>query len=268
MTERTRARTILFLLGLLAFGLTGCLDRTHPIAVLTSPTISGPAPLEVSFDLSYSTAPGSKTIAYRLDFGDGTDPAEGDDLGIVVHHTYHYAGVYTATLSVTDNSGSQATDRLTITVSGDGPPVGIDVGETAPDFTARTTEGGEVTLSDLRGSVVLLDFWGAWCPPCRQSMPHLDSLAKEYAADGLVVIVVSTDRSEEDAIDFLADGGYTAFISVWEPGGKSENRIARLYGVSGSDVGIPRTFLIDRQGVIRYVGHPLDLPDGMVAGLL
>ena len=268
MWHRNRIRPTLFIFVLLTIGLSGCLDRNGPIAVLSSPAITGPAPLQVSFDLSYSTVPHDRPIEYQLDFGDGTGPAIGTDLNVVVHHTYEVSGVYTATLTVTDNTGAQATDRLTITVSGEGPPVGLNVGETAPAFTAQTTGGEDVSLSDFRGKVVLLDFWGAWCPPCRRSMPHLNALVAAYGPQGLVAIVVSTDPSKQDAIDFLTDRGYTGFISVWEPGGKSGSRIAQLYGVSSSNVGIPRTFLIDRQGVIRYVGHPLDLPEKTIEGLL
>jgi len=266
MIQRRYIPAILVALTLLGLG--GCLDRNGPIAVLSSPLISGPAPLQVSFDLSYSTDPQGRPMEYRLDFGDGTESATGSNFALIVPHTYAVGGVYTAALTVTAQDGDSATDRLTITVSGEGPPIGLEVGDAAPDFTGRTTDGEDVTLSDFRGSVVLLDFWGAWCPPCRESMPHLDALVSAHAGEELVAIVVSTDTAEQDAIDFLKDGGYTNFISVWEPGGKAKSRIAELYGVSSSTVGIPRTFLIDRQGVIRYVGHPLDLADGMIAGLL
>ena len=207
-------------------------------------------------------------MTYRLEFGDDTPPADGDDLGLVVRHTYTEQGTYTATLTLTDTDGRQGTDELQITVSNDGPPVGLDVGLRAPNFTAHTTDGGEMTLADLLGQVVLLDFWGAWCTPCRQSMPHLHDLWTDYHADGLAVVIVSTDAVEQDSIDFLAANGYNGFISVWEPGGKAGNRIAQLYGVSSSSVGIPRTFLLDREGIIRAVAHPLSMTGGIIEALL
>jgi peroxiredoxin len=186
---------------------------------------------------------------------------------VILHHIYD-AGTYDAVLILTDDHGRQGSDTLTITADESGPPVGTSVGDTAPDFTAHTTDGGSLTLSDYRGEVVLLDFWGAWCTPCRSSMPHLDALVREYAADGVVAIVVSTDAAEQTSIDFLDDGGYDAFLSVWEPGGKSGNPLTKLYGLNGTDVGIPRTFVIDRQGVIRYVGHPVDLTGEMLEAIL
>ena len=256
-----------FLIALVAFS--GCrLLRVDPVAILASSVISGPAPLAIAFDLSYSIHPKGRPLTYTLDFGDGSEQDSGAEFGIIVRHTYDEGGVYTAILTVTDDNGRQAADSLTITVSADGPAEGIEVGMTAPDFTAQTTEGGEFTLSDARGQVVLVDFWGAWCTPCKNSLPHLDELLTTFAADGVIAVLVSTDTVKQDSIDFLAQNGYTDFVSVWEPGGRY-TPIAELYGVlSGGSVGIPHTFVLDRQGVIRWVGHPLNLQPELVESLL
>jgi peroxiredoxin len=253
----------------LLVGLTACFGPSNPVAILSAAVISGPAPLDVSFNLSYSEHTDNRPMTYELDFGDGSDPATGTELFIAIHHAYEEGGIYDAVLTLTDDQGARDTDRLTITVSQDGPPIGNGIGETAPDFTAHTTDGDEITLSDFRGSVVLLDFWGEWCSPCRRSLPHLEELLEAFGPQGLVVILVSTDVAEQSSIDYLADNGYDDFVSVWEPGGKF-TRLALLYGVLGdSGVGIPHTFLIDRQGVIRFRGHPtLDLTASMVEALL
>ena len=235
--------------------------------MLTAAVVTGAAPLEIAFDLSYSVCDENGSTTYELDFGDGSESSVGSDLGVVVHHAYS-AGTYVAVLILTDDQGRQDSDTLTITADASGPPVGTSVGDTAPDFTAHTTGGGSLTLYDHRGEVILLDFWGAWCTPCRKSMPHLDALIREYANNGVVAVVVSTDAAEQTSIDFLEDGGYDAFLSVWEPGGKSGSPLTELYGINGTDVGIPRTFVIDRQGVIRYVGHPLDLTAEMLEAIL
>jgi peroxiredoxin len=256
-----------FALALVAVALTGCTGREEPIAVLTAAVITGAAPLDVAFDLSYSVCDEDGATTYELDFGDGSPSASGSDLGVIVHHGYD-AGTYAAVLVLTDGRGRQDWDTLTITADESGPPVGTSVGDTAPNFTAHTTDGGSLTLYDHRGEVVLLDFWGAWCTPCRISMPHLDGLARHYADAGVVVIVVSTDAAEQTSIDFLEDGGYDAFLSVWEPGGKSGSPLTKLYDLDGTDVGIPCTFVIDRQGVIRYVGHPIDLTGKMLEAIL
>ncbi len=269
MNNRNPRRWLLVLVGLSAmlWGLFGCTGEAPRVA-LDAAVTNGQAPLEVPFDLSHSDIPSGIIVHYTLDFGDGTPPATGTDLGVVVHHTYENAGVFTATLTVTDGKGHQGTDSITITVSFAPPPVGTGVGMTAPDFTAHTTDGGEITLSDYRGQVVILEFWGAWCTPCKKSMPHLQDLYDQYHDQGLVVVAVSTDQDEQDTIDYLTANGYTDFISVWEPGGKHESSITKLYKVASPLVGIPRTFLIDRQGVIRYVGHPMDLDAQLIQGLL
>jgi len=253
------------LLACLALVLPGCLEPSGgPVAVLSSAVVTGSALLDVGFNLSFSTHSKGQAMTFELDFGDGSDPISGTEFGIILHHTYETGGIYVATLLVVDEDGISDTDSLTITVDEQGPEVGIKIGNTAPDFTGHTTDGGEINLSDYRGQVVLLEFWGAWCRACQDSMPHLDDLVTVYSDQGLVAIIVSTDIDEQDAIDFLASRGFTQFISVWEPGGKNGNPIDLLYNVTI----YPRTFIVDRQGVIRWVGHPLSLTGAMLEFLL
>lgn len=254
--------TVLLLLATVGFS--GCFHNRALIAVLNAPVVTGPAPLDVAFDLSYCRDPASSPLSYLLDFGDGSDPTTGEDFNFIIHHTYEVGGTFTCQLTVTDAEGNRAIDQLTITVDEIGPPVGLLVGDAAPDFTSSTTDGKEISLSDYRGYIVLLDFWGAWCPPCRARMPHLQDIYDQFSARGLVIILISTDQKKQDAIDFLTSHGYTDFVSVWEPGYKSQNPIARLYQVKC----FPHTFLLDRQGVIRYVGHPDHLETGLLEAIL
>jgi len=255
----------MFVVCLIAgMGLAGCSLNRPPVAVLSAPVISGPAPLDVAFDLSHCEDPDGDQMMFALDFGDQSEPTTSEEFNIIVHHTYHTGDDLTALLHVTDAQGNEAEDQLTITVSDDGPPVGLAVGETAPEFAAHTTSDEEIALSDYSGGVVLIDFWGAWCRPCRVRMPHLQDLHDQFSPDGLVVILVGTDQEKQDAIDFLSENGYTDFVSVWEPGYKSQNPIAQLYDVHS----FPHTFLLDRQGVIRYVGHPDYLASQMIEQLL
>ncbi|MBU0595056.1 redoxin domain-containing protein [Candidatus Bipolaricaulota bacterium] len=264
------ARAIAFvaLLGILLATLAACLSPTGPIAILGAGSISGSAPFAAEFDLSHCAHPQELPMSFRLDFGDDSDPQVGTSFGIIVHHTYETPGAYTARLMVTDDQGEAALDSLTITVGDDGPTIGIEVGMRAPNLTGSTTDGGEFTLYDALGQVVLLDFWGAWCAPCKRSLPHLDELAETYEAQGMIAVLVSTDGVEQDTIDYLTQNAFTRFVSIWEPGGKY-TPIATLYGVlSGGDVGIPHTFLLDRQGVIRYAGHPMYLTPALIEPLL
>ena len=255
------------LISALPFVLFGCLGPSGgPVAVLSSAVVSGSAPLDVGFNLSFSTHLEGRAISFELDFGDGSVPISGIEFGIILHHTYEAAGTYEASLLVIDDNDKSDTASLTITVDDNGPVEGIEVGNTAPDFDGNTTDGGQIKLSDYRGQVVVLDFWGSWCEPCQNSMPHLDDLVTQYGDQGLVAIIVSTDVYEEDTIDFLATNGFTQFISVWEPGGKHGNPIDLKYDVTF----YPTTFILDRQGVIRWIsiGYPLQVTEAMLESLL
>ena len=269
MTQFLTKRAVWLLgVGLIGLVLSSCaLPQSDPVAVLMSDIVTGSAPLTVGFNLSFSHHPQGKSLSFELDFGDGSDSVKGIEFGIILHHTYETGGTYTASLVVYDDDGGMATDTLLLTVNDVGPTEGVEVGNTAPDFEAHTTDGETMRLSDYRGSVVILDFWGSWCTPCKNSMPHLDDLATRYGSQGLVVITVSTDLSEQDTVNFLTSRGLTQFVSVWEPGGKLGNPIDLLYG----DVQYyPTTYVLDRQGVIRFIsiGYPGTLTDAMLESLL
>ncbi len=124
------------------------------------------------------------------------------------------------------------------------PPEANLTGQTAPDFTLPDLQGDPVTLSQLRGKPVLLDFWASWCPACRQELPEVEAIAKEYADNGLQVIGISVDEKREDAQRAVTEDKLT-FRVLW-PGPKTE-AISSAYQVTS----IPRLLLIDAQGVIR-----------------
>jgi thiol-disulfide isomerase/thioredoxin len=126
--------------------------------------------------------------------------------------------------------------------------------EVAPGFSLLSLDGEVVSLFDYRGQVVLLDFWASWCKPCRTTFPAVHSLAEAYAGQGLKLLVISLDASEEDSRELLLEEGFPTDNVLW--GSLDEARAVKaLYGVGG----IPRTFLIDRQGLIRFDGYPRNL---------
>jgi peroxiredoxin len=250
MTHRTALR--IALLSLIALVVTGCFRYNGaPTASFTRTPSFGPAPLAVYFDASASRDPDGTIISYAWDFDDGNT-----SLGDQVAHTYSVEGTYSVELTVTDDEGAQ--DRFVrvvdVRAAGELPPVGVDVGSLASDFTLPDLFTGEPrSLSDLRGYVVLLDFWASTCPPCRSSMPHLEDLRSRFAEDGLVVVAVNVDASAEAARQFVEEGGYEDFILLRD----ADESIRALYDV----VGIPHTYVIDRQGIIRYEDHPIRLRD-------
>jgi thiol-disulfide isomerase/thioredoxin len=253
------------MLLLLAATFVACTPDGKPVAMLSAQTTHGAAPLSVAFDLSLCRSVGGEPLRLYLDFGDGTEITTCEDPSELVPHLYEEGGEYTARVVAVDVRGRQAEAELPITVSLD-PAIGVEVGMRAPDFEAETVDGGRLALSDARGSVVLLDFWGAWCAPCRRSLPHLQSLLDAFQDDGLQVILVSTDPRPSDAELYLTANGYDDLVCVWAPGGKRGNPIVELYEMAGK--GIPRTFVLDRQGIIRYVGHPNHLTGDAIETLL
>jgi len=140
-----------------------------------------------------------------------------------------------------------------------GVPTGNQVGQLAYEITLPDLSGRVVSLSSFRGCVVILEFWASWCAPCRATLPLVHNLAEKYKARGVKFLGVALDARMEDAQRFLNQLGLelpTLWGSFWEA-----RQVAERYGV----LGIPRTFLIDRQGIIRFVGHPIYLTEEVLA---
>ena len=116
------------------------------------------------------------------------------------------------------------------------------LGEPAPAFSLERLDGGRLSLDELRGRPVVLNFWASWCIPCRDEAPLLTKLAADNAGRGLVVVGVVYQDSATNAIDFMRRYGQT-YPGLLDPSG----RTALDYGVYG----IPETYFIDRSGVIR-----------------
>ncbi|MBN2344772.1 MAG: TlpA family protein disulfide reductase [Candidatus Aminicenantes bacterium] len=112
-----------------------------------------------------------------------------------------------------------------------------------PDFTAKDIAGQTVTLSDLKGRVVLLDFWATWCPPCRVEVPHLLEVYRGFRDKGFVLISISLDRDLAAARAFVREKGMDWVHIIDEEAGRE---IAEMYQVQY----IPSTFLIDRRGKV------------------
>lgn len=111
----------------------------------------------------------------------------------------------------------------------------------APDFTLKDLNGKTVSLSALRGKVVILNFWATWCPPCRAEMPSLNRLYHMFKPRGLEVVAVSTDRSINDIKDFLENHRVDFPILI-----DSDRSASKQYRVFS----MPTTFLINKNGVI------------------
>ena len=119
----------------------------------------------------------------------------------------------------------------------------VTIGNKAPNFSAPTPNGEELALNDVLGKVTIVDFWAAWCRPCREENPNVVRLYNKYKDQGLSILGVSLDRKAEDwkkAID--EDGLEWNHVSNV----KYFDEIAELYNVDA----IPATFILDEEGVI------------------
>lgn len=126
------------------------------------------------------------------------------------------------------------------------PRTGTAIGNLAPDFTAENYHGGEVTLSDHRGKVILLDFWASWCGPCMHEMPTLVEVKTRYPADKFTIIGVSLDMEKTlpRMKKVIADNSLDYPIPYDGKGWR--NAVAAIYGIRS----IPATFILDEEGVI------------------
>jgi thiol-disulfide isomerase/thioredoxin len=114
----------------------------------------------------------------------------------------------------------------------------------APAFAVNTLDGQHVSLDDLTGKVVLIDFWATWCGPCREALPHMQQIAKKFQGQPLVVLSVSLDSDEQKWKDFVAKNSMTW---VHYRDGGFTGPVASMFGVKA----IPQTFTIDADGVLQ-----------------
>ena len=118
-------------------------------------------------------------------------------------------------------------------------PGGLD---RAPDFTLPLLNGeGEISLADLRGKTVVLNFWASWCAPCREEAPVLEKVWRQYRERGVVFLGVNIDDTREGALKFLEEFGIT-YPSVYDYSGAT----TVAYRVTA----IPTTYVVDRAGRI------------------
>jgi peroxiredoxin len=123
------------------------------------------------------------------------------------------------------------------------------IGNPAPEFTLQDSDR-KVSLNELRGKIVVLNFWATWCPPCIEEMPSLVQMQQKMKPKGVEVLAVSVDEDESAYRRFLKDHNVD-LLTVRDPDQKSNN----LYGTFK----FPETYIIDRNGVLRrkFIG-PVD----------
>jgi peroxiredoxin len=122
----------------------------------------------------------------------------------------------------------------------------LKIGNPALPIDAMTTAGDRITLESYRGRVLLVDFWASWCKPCRQEMPTVKSVYREFHEKGFEILGISLDQSEASFRGYIEELGIT-WPQIFDGRGW-KNSVGQQYGINS----IPATFLLDRNGTIRY----------------
>lgn len=121
--------------------------------------------------------------------------------------------------------------------------IGLQVGDMAPDFELTTLDGETIKLSEFRGQRVMLNFWAAWCPPCRAEMPDMQKFHENKDVVILAVNLVETESSKENVENFIADFGITFPVLL-----DTDTKVGNLYRIQP----IPTSYMIDSSGRIQY----------------
>jgi peroxiredoxin len=150
----------------------------------------------------------------------------------------------TTALVILINTGLPERAQFTGEISADGRVIAPELNAVAPDFTLTTLDGGEINLTSLRGTPLLINFWATWCEPCRIEMPDLQRFYESHRASGLRILAVNLGETPDIIRQWVDDLGLT-FDIVLDP----QQSLAALYQIRGQ----PSTYVISAEGIITSI---------------
>lgn len=144
-------------------------------------------------------------------------------------------------------------------------PVALEVGKRAPDFTARTIDGEAVRLNDMRGKVVLVNFWGTWCAPCIREMPDLEQVYNDFRERGFEILALATQGDTLETVTAFRDNLALSFKLIVD----TNDVITEQYAITTR----PSTFIVNQEGVIVFQNYGpvvasqvIEVLDGLLEG--
>lgn len=144
------------------------------------------------------------------------------------------------------DAGGYGTVELPPGYNTTGESPSTEIGRAAPNFVLQTPDGGELRLSDLRGTPVLVNFWASWCTPCREEMPRIVAAYDEQVGEEFTVVAVDLQENDGIVQDFAADFGMD-FPVVMDRTGE----VGDTWRIGGPVEGIPSSYFIDAEGIVR-----------------
>lgn len=144
-------------------------------------------------------------------------------------------GIAFLLLTSQSTSAASNTDFSTVPVQVDFP---------APELTLTTLDGTPASLSDYLGSVVLVNLWATWCPPCREEMPTLQAFYDEYRSDGFVLLAIDQGETSQQVIPFVKE--FDLDFLIWLDTGSEAGRVFET-------MNLPSSYVIDRSGRVRLM---------------
>ena len=135
----------------------------------------------------------------------------------------------------------------------------LSIGDKAPKTHLQKVVKGEFNGEFKKDNVYVVEFWATWCPPCRDSMPHLSELQKKYKDQGVHILGIS-DETEQKVNDFIGNGSWpqkTQYTIAIDDENKTGNAYMRAAGQSG----IPTAFIVGKTGMVEWIGHPMSMDE-------
>jgi thiol-disulfide isomerase/thioredoxin len=146
----------------------------------------------------------------------------------------------------TSDQGSAAEQSQ---ATGGSDEIGCQPGQLAPDFELTDLSGQTVRMSDLKGNVVIVDFWATWCKPCRMALPHFQELQREYGDRGLTIVAIAMDKRGENVVRPFVEKADLAFRVVLNDG-QVDHDYCGIFS-------LPTTFVVGPDGRVarKYIGY-------------